>query len=94
MLNYRKIRTDILDYVVDNTPLKQGLYTPGMHIPVVPPDRILRDVPDYALLLAWNYLDEILKRNRGIENWVESLLYQSLSLQLYSFKSQACIKRI
>jgi len=64
LLNYCKIGTDILDYVVDNTPFKQGLYTPGMHISVAPPDRILQDVPDYALLLAWNYLDEILEKEQ------------------------------
>lgn len=64
LLNYCKIRTDILDYIVDNTPFKQGLYTPGMHIPVVPPDRLLRDEPDFVLLLAWNYLDEILKKEQ------------------------------
>lgn len=62
LLNYCKIGTDVLDYIVDDTPFKQGLYTPGMHIPVVPSDRILKDKPDYVLLLAWNYLDEILKK--------------------------------
>lgn len=65
LLNYCKIGTDILDYIADNTPFKQGLYTPGMCIPVVPPSRILRDMPDYALLLAWNYLDEILKKEQN-----------------------------
>jgi len=64
LINYCKIGTDILDYIIDNTPFKKGLYTPGMHIPVVPSDRILRDVPDYALLLAWNYLGEILEKEQ------------------------------
>ena len=62
LLNYCKIGTNLLDYIVDNTPLKQGLYTPGMHIPVLSPERILSDMPDFVLLLAWNYLDEILKK--------------------------------
>jgi len=64
LLNYCKIGPDILDYIVDNTPFKQGLYTPGMHIPVVPCHRIVKDLPDYTLLLAWNYLDEILKKEQ------------------------------
>jgi len=64
LLNYCKIRTNILDYIVDNTPFKQGLYTPGTHIPIVPTDRILENAPDYALLLAWNYLDEILRKEQ------------------------------
>ena len=64
LLNYCNIGTDILDYIVDNTPLKQGLYTPGTHIPVISPNNMLRDVPDYALLLAWNYSNEILKKEQ------------------------------
>lgn len=64
LLNYCKIGTDVLDYIIDNTSFKQGLYTPGMHIPVVPSARKLRDLPDYALLLAWNYLDEIVEKEQ------------------------------
>lgn len=64
LLNYCKIGTDILEYIVDNTPFKQGLYTPGMHVPVVPSDRIIIDLPEYTLLLAWNYLDEISRKEQ------------------------------
>ena len=64
LLNYCKIGTDILDYVLDNTPLKQGLFTPGTHIPVQPPSRLLQDTPDYVLVLAWNHLNEILMKEQ------------------------------
>ena len=47
-------------YIADRSPLKQGLFTPGSHIPVVPPERLLHDQPEYVLLLAWNFKDEIL----------------------------------
>ena len=40
--------------------LKQGRYTPGTHIPVVSPDRLLADQPDYVLLLAWNFAEEVM----------------------------------
>jgi SAM-dependent methyltransferase len=46
-------------YVVDRSPLKQGRFTPGTGIPIVPPARIATDPPDVLLVLAWNYLDEI-----------------------------------
>lgn len=62
LLNYCKIGTDILDYISDTTPFKQGRYTPGMHIPVFPESHFHEFPPDYALLLAWNYADEILQK--------------------------------
>ena len=65
LLNYCKIGTDILDYVTDTTPFKQGRYTPGMHIPVFPENHFHEFPPDYALLLAWNYADKILQKEEG-----------------------------
>ncbi len=59
---------DILEYIVDRSPLKQGRCTPGHHIPVVPPERMLKDLPDYTVLLAWNFADEILKQQREYIN--------------------------
>ncbi len=59
LLNYGSIGTDLLDYLVDRNPLKQGLYSPGMHIPVHGVERLLEDQPDYVLLVAWNFADEI-----------------------------------
>jgi SAM-dependent methyltransferase len=69
LLSYLQLGTDRLEYIVDKSPLKQGRYTPGMHIPVVPPSRLMADRPDYVLLLAWNFQDEVLEQQaeyRGI----------------------------
>jgi hypothetical protein len=60
LLSFLEIGPEIIEYIADRSLLKQGLYTPGMHIPVVPPERLLADRPDYVLLLAWNFTDEIL----------------------------------
>jgi SAM-dependent methyltransferase len=60
LLGFLEIGPELLPYIVDRSPLKQGLYTPGTHIPVVAPERLLADQPDYVLLLAWNFVDEIL----------------------------------
>lgn len=59
LLCFLGIGPDQLDYIADRSPLKQGLFTPGMHIPVVAPERLLADQPDYVLILAWNFVDEI-----------------------------------
>ena len=68
LLNYCRIGPDILEYITDTTPLKQGLYSPGMHIPIVSPERLLHDTPDYILLLAWNYKASILENEKALRN--------------------------
>jgi SAM-dependent methyltransferase len=62
LLTYLNLGTDKLDYICDKSPFKQGRYTPGMHIPVVPPSRLTSDKPEYVLLLAWNFQDEVLQQ--------------------------------
>ena len=60
LLSFLDIDAELLPYIADRSPLKQGLFTPGTHIPVVAPERLLADQPDYLLLLAWNFADEII----------------------------------
>ncbi len=60
LMNYCQLGTDRIAYLVDATPQKQGLYNPGMHIPVLPPEHLVKDQPDYAILFAWNHAKEIL----------------------------------
>ena len=65
LLNYDAIGPETLDFVADRNPLKQGLYTPGMHIPVVPVEHLLAAAPDYVLVIAWNFADEIIGQLDG-----------------------------
>ena len=65
LLNYCGIGTDLLDYVADKNPLKQGLYTPGMHLPVVEAARLAQDRPEYTLILAWNMAHEIMAEQQA-----------------------------
>lgn len=62
VLNYCGIGADLLEYISDTTPIKQGKYSPGMHIPVRPYEEFLSKYPDYALLLAWNHAEEIMAK--------------------------------
>lgn len=71
LLNYFKIGTETLDYIVEDSIPKQGLFTPGMHIPVVSPVKLLKNPPDYLFILAWNFAEPIMlkladyKKNGG-----------------------------
>lgn len=67
LLNYFKIGTDLLNYIVDDSPFKQGLYTPGAHIPVVSAQKLKEDKPDYILILAWNFAKPIMEKYSWFE---------------------------
>lgn len=64
ILNYCKIGPDILDFATEELPLKIGLYTPGMHIPVIDIKEARKNNPDYYLMLAWNYKDAIIEKEQ------------------------------
>ncbi len=62
LLNHFNIGRECLDYVVDDSPWKQGLYTPGTHLPVVQSTEIAKTNPDYVLILAWNFAGPIMEK--------------------------------
>ncbi len=62
LLNYCRIGSETLDYVVDRSTVKQGLHTPGTHLKIHAPEKLLTDMPDYVLLLTWNFAGEILEQ--------------------------------
>lgn len=64
-LNYCGIGPELVEYTVDKSPYKQNLYTPGMHLPVYHPDKLVEDMPDYVLLLAWNFAEEIIEQQQA-----------------------------
>lgn len=68
LLNFCGFNADDLKFVTDTTPYKIGLLTPGSHIPVVSPDILKSETPDYILLLAWNYKDFILKKEQALRD--------------------------
>ncbi len=62
LLNYCGLGKNIINYIVDSIPYKQGRYTPGTHIPIFPENRLEKDQPDYTLLLSWNFAEEIFRK--------------------------------
>ncbi|HEX2721699.1 MAG TPA: class I SAM-dependent methyltransferase [Gemmatimonadaceae bacterium] len=67
LLNYCAIGTDLLDFLADRNPLKHGRYSPGMHIPILPAEHIAEASPDYLLILAWNFADEIMTQQAAFQ---------------------------
>ncbi len=74
LLNYCGIRTDLLDYTVDRNPYKHGLFTPGTHIPIHPPERLAETRPDLIVVLPWNLLDEISSQLEYVAEWGAKLI--------------------
>jgi SAM-dependent methyltransferase len=62
LLNSCEMGPELIDFVADRSPYKQGMFMPGVKIEISPPERIMQEMPDYVLLLAWNVKDEIVKQ--------------------------------
>ncbi|MCG8442654.1 MAG: SAM-dependent methyltransferase, partial [Caulobacterales bacterium] len=60
MINYVGVGRDLVDFVVDRNVHKQNKYMPGQKLPIRAPEALLEDMPDYVLMLSWNFADEIL----------------------------------
>jgi hypothetical protein len=69
LLNYAGIKPDLLPYVCDAAPSKQGKYLPGSHIPIFPPARLFEERPDLVLILPWNIAEEVIGQNERIREW-------------------------
>jgi SAM-dependent methyltransferase len=65
LLNFFGLGRENLKFVADRSTYKQGRLTPGTHIPIVPPSALLEQMPDYTLLLTWNFADEILQQQQA-----------------------------
>jgi len=69
LLNHCGIRSDLLQYTVDRSPVKQGKFLPGTHIPIYAPEHLARTKPDYILVLPWNLRDEIIRQLDYVRSW-------------------------
>jgi hypothetical protein len=84
LLNYCGIRPDLLAYTVDRNPYKHGRFTPGMRIPVLPPERIAADRPDYVLVLPLNLRDELAEQLSYVLEWGGKLVFPIPELEVVS----------
>ncbi len=84
LLNFCGVRPDLLPYTVDRNPYKHGRYTPGARIPILPPERIAADRPDYVLVLPWNLRDELVAELSYVREWGGRLVFPIPELEVVS----------
>ncbi|MET8865547.1 class I SAM-dependent methyltransferase [Nonomuraea sp. NPDC004580] len=82
LLNHCGIRSDLLAYTVDRNPYKHGRFTPGTRIPILPPERIAADRPDYVLVLPWNLRAELVEQLSYVRKWGGRLVFPIPSLEV------------
>ena len=84
LLNHCGIRSDLLSYTVDRSPVKQGKFLPGTHIPIYPPERLAETRPDYILVLPWNLREEISQQLSYVGSWGEKLVFPIPEFEIVS----------
>jgi hypothetical protein len=82
LLNHCGIRQDLLSYTVDRSPVKQGKFLPGTHIPIFAPERLAQTRPDYILVLPWNLRDEISHQLGYVRSWGGRLVFPIPALEV------------
>ncbi|MEU3623438.1 SAM-dependent methyltransferase [Amycolatopsis coloradensis] len=87
LLNHCGIRPDVLRYTVDRNPYKHGRFTPGTRIPILPPERIEADRPDYVLVLPWNLREELTAQLSFVGDWGGKLVFPIPHLEIVEVKS-------
>ena len=82
LLNYAGVKSDLVNFVVDMSPYKQGKYLPASHIPIVDEGMIATLKPDYILILPWNLKDEIIEQLKYIREWGAKFIVAVPNLQI------------
>lgn len=84
LLNHCGVRPDLLSYTVDRSPVKQGKFLPGTHIPIFAPARLAETKPDYILILPWNLREEISRQLSYVGSWGGKLVFPIPELEILS----------
>lgn len=82
LLNHCGVRSDLLSYTVDRNPVKQGMFLPGTHIPIYPPERLAQTRPDYVLVLPWNLREELSAQLDYVRSWGGRLVFPIPALEI------------
>jgi len=69
LMNYAGVKSDLIDFVCDAAPSKQGKFMPGSHIPILPPAELAKRKPDWVIILPWNIADEVVQQQQQVLSW-------------------------
>ena len=83
LLNFAGIKPDLLPYVCDAAPSKQGKFLPGSHIPILPPAVLCERRPDIVLILPWNLADEVIRQHEYVGKWGGRFVVAAPTLRMY-----------
>jgi 2-polyprenyl-3-methyl-5-hydroxy-6-metoxy-1,4-benzoquinol methylase len=82
LLNHCGIRSDLLQYTVDRSPVKQGKFLPGTHIPIYAPEHLAETKPDYILILPWNLREEVSRQLDYVRSWGARMIIPIPALEI------------
>ena len=83
LLNYCGLGTDLLDFTVDLSPHKQGLFLPGSHVPILKPEALQKYRPDLVMILPWNLRNEIMQQLSYVRGWGGRLMARTPNLTVF-----------
>ena len=83
LLNFAGVHADLIDFVCDAAPSKQGQYMPGSHIPILTPDALYEKKPDFILILPWNIREEIISQHGAVSKWGARFLVAVPTLEIF-----------
>jgi len=86
LLNYAGVKPDLLPYVCDAAPSKQGKFLPGSHIPILSPAMLNEDKPDIILILPWNITDEVIEQHGYVRGWGGAFMVAVPEMKIMEFK--------
>jgi hypothetical protein len=69
LMNYAGIKRNLIDFVCDAAPSKQGKYMPGSHIPILAPTELGKRKPDWVVIFPWNIADEVIQQQQQVRSW-------------------------
>ena len=84
LMNYAGIKHDLIQFVCDAAPSKQGKFMPGSHIPIFPPSELARRKPDWVVIFPWNIAEEVIQQQQEVLSWGGKFLIAIPELKVLS----------